>query len=65
MVRVKFGFAAWKPLMLVSVAFSSSTMNFSPLSGVTRFHGEPHAFRLGTAFRTPKMRLRSQSFFPW
>jgi class 3 adenylate cyclase len=31
-VRVRSGLLAWNPLMFVSVAFSSSTMNFSPLS---------------------------------
>jgi len=36
MVIVKSGFVAWKPAMFVSVAFSISMMNFSPLSGVTR-----------------------------
>ena len=47
MVSVRSDFAAWNPLMFVSVAFSSSTMNFSPLSGVTRFivNRIPSAFR--------------------
>ena len=36
MVRVRSGLSARKPLMLVSVAFSSSTRNFSSLSGVIR-----------------------------
>lgn len=35
-VSVKSGLSARKSLMLVSVAFSSSTKNFSPLSGVIR-----------------------------
>ena len=46
--------------MLVSVAFSSSTMNFSPLSGVTKFmvNRIPSALRL--SIRMPR-KLRNSS----
>ena len=46
MVRVRSGLSARKPLMFVSVAFSSSIRNFSPLSGVIEVDREPHALGL-------------------
>src|SRR3974390_2328944 len=54
MVRVKSGLLARKPLIFVSVAFSSSTMNFSPLSGVIRLivNLMPSALRL--SMRMPR-----------
>ena len=54
MVRAKSGRFAWKPAMLVSVAFSSSIRNFSPLSGVTRLMVKriPSALRL--SIRIPR-----------
>ena len=60
MVNVRSGLAAWKPLILVSVALSSSTMNLSPLSGVTRFMVKrmPSALRL--SMRMPR-KLRKSS----
>ena len=60
MVRVRSGLSAWKPWMLVRVAFSSSMRNFSPLSGVTRLMVKrmPSALRL--SMRMPR-KLRNSS----
>src|SRR5215469_474944 len=53
-VMVRSGFGDWKPSMLVSVAFSSSMRNFSPLSGVTRLIVKrmPSAFLLSMRIPT-------------
>jgi len=60
MVRVRSGFSARNPSMLVRVAFSISRQNFSPLSGVMRLMVKrmPSAFLL--SIRMPR-KLRNNS----
>ena len=46
--------SAWKPCMLVSVAFSNSIRNFSPLSGVTRLMVKRRPSALRLSMRMPR-----------
>ncbi len=53
------GFAARNPSKFVSVAFSISTTNFSPLSGVMRLIGNRRPYALRLSMRMPRKSRKS------